>query len=337
MNSPVINVPPALLPPLCDNRGQLDPQHIGWSRRPQLNCALPGNLGRRKRWNHWCITTPQWTLSLTQADLDYVGYGAAYFLDLQTGQAVAHTQMRLFARGCRLPDTPLQSHAFEHPQLQIRIDEQPGRLRLNCVAPSIGGHPLHVELEIIRPRHLDSVNLVVPFAGKGFHACSRQVGLPCTGNVQLGDNNYSCESGHSFAALDFGRGVWPFNSHWTRAAFAAPGGIAGNFGDGWTDHSGLSENALWFGGELLHLPHPVHIEASTHDELSNWRLSSTDGRVALTFSPHKQHRANPQVGPLQANTQQWFGRFDGALRAPSGESVPVNGALGWIGSTVARW
>ena len=28
------------------------------------------DLGRRKRWNHWCITTPQWTLSLTQADLD---------------------------------------------------------------------------------------------------------------------------------------------------------------------------------------------------------------------------------------------------------------------------
>ena len=337
MISPAIAWPPALLPPLCDSRGQLDPQHIGWSRRPQLNYALPGNFGRRKRWNHWCITTPQWTLSITQADFDYVGYGAAYFLDLQTGQASAHSQLRPFARGCRLPDAPLQSHAFEHPKLQIKVDEQPGRLRLNCAAPSFAGQPLRVALEITRPSHLDSVNLVVPFAGKGFHACSRQVGLPCSGNVQLGNRSYSCESDQSFAALDFGRGIWPLNSHWTRAAFAAPGGIAGNFGAGWTDHSGLSENALWFGGQLLHLPEQVQIVANSNEPFSTWRLSSADGRVALTFSPHKQHHANPQFGPLQANTRQWFGRFDGSLRAPSGESVPVNGALGWLGNTIARW
>ncbi|AYC33590.1 DUF2804 domain-containing protein [Pseudomonas cavernae] len=325
------------LQPLCDARGHLLPAAIGWSPRPQVHCALPRNLFRRKRWNHWCITTPRWMLSLTLADLDYLSYGGAYFLDLDSGHAVAHRQLRAFGRGCELPDTVLESHEFHHPHLHLKADAQPGRLRLTVAAPDIGGQPLHVALDIQRPAHLDSVNLVVPFAGNGFHATSRHLGLPASGSVQLGQRQYSCELGQSFASLDFGRGVWPFHTRWKRAAFAAPGGIAGNFGSGWADASGLSENALWFGGELMHLDCPVSIEQAPHSPLAPWQLSTADERVALTFTPRQLHQARPQLGPFYAGTSQWFGHFDGILRGPDGERVPVRKALGWLGSTNARW
>ncbi len=323
--------------PLCNAQGQLSPKAIGWSPRPQVHCALPGHIGRRKRWNHWSITTPQCMLSLTLADLDYLGYGAAYFLDLETGHAVAHTQLRAFARGCRLPDTPVESHRFNHPRLQLKADEHPGRLRLTVAVPDIGGQPLQVALDIQRPAHLESANLVVPFAGSGFHATCRQLGLPTSGSVQLGSKQYNCVPGQSFASLDFGRGVWPLHSHWTRAAFAARGGIAGNFGSGWTDNTGLSENALWFGGELLHLDAPVQIEQAPQSPMAPWRLSGADDRVALTFTPRQHHQACPQLGPFYADTRQWFGHFDGVLRGPKGERVPVDNALGWLGTTNARW
>ncbi|PAU63954.1 hypothetical protein BZL41_11105 [Pseudomonas sp. PIC25] len=323
--------------PLCDARGKLCPEAVGWSARPHVHCALPGPIGRRKRWNHWCITTPHWMLALTVADFDYVGYGAAYFLDLETGQGSAHSQVRPFARGCRLPDTPIESHAFDHPRLQLKADEQPGRVRLTVAAPDIGSQPLQVSLDIQRPAHLDSVNLVVPFASGGFHATSRQLGLPASGSVQLGQKHYDCVAGQSFAALDFGRGVWPLHSHWTRAAFAAPGGIAGNFGSGWNDGSGLSENALWFGGELLPLDCPIAIEQVPGSALPNWRLTSADERVDLIFTPRQRHHARPKFGLFHADTSQWFGHFDGTLRGPGGECVPVGGALGWLGATHARW
>lgn len=322
---------------LCDAQGRLNPQAVGWSPRPQVDCSIPGRYGRRKRWNHWCITTPRWMLSLTQADLDYLGYGAAYFLDLETGQGVAHSQLSPLGRCCRLPDQPQQSHEFNHPRLQLRCIEHPGRLRLTLDAADIGGQPLQVALDIQRPVHLDSVNLVAPLGRRGFHATCRQLGLPASGGVQLGTRHYDCPSGQSFAAMDFGRGVWPWRSHWTRAAFAAPGGIAGNFGAGWTDHSGLSENALWFGGELLHLDCPVRIEQSPHNPLAPWRLSTGDERVELAFIPRQRHHACPRVGPIYADTQQWFGHFSGVLRGPRGERVPVDAALGWLGATHARW
>jgi hypothetical protein len=323
--------------PLCDSKGRLLDDAVGWSSRPQVDCTLHGHAGRRKRWNHWCITTPQWMLSLTLADLDYLGYGAAYFLDLESGQAVAHTQFRPFALGCQLPDLPLESHAFSHSRLQLRIDEHPGRLRLTATAPDIGGQPLQVALDIQRPAHLQSVNLVAPLQGGGFHATSRQLGLPAAGSVQLGRKQYSCAPGQSFAALDFGRGVWPLNSYWQRAAFAAAGGIAGNFGSGWLEHSGLSEDALWFGGEVQLLDSPMQIERSSQAPLAPWRLDSADDSASLLFTPRQLHRACPKLGPFHANTVQWFGHYTGVLRGPKGERVPVDGALGWLGETHARW
>lgn len=322
---------------LCAPHGRLNPEAIGWAPRPQLDCAIGGHFGRRKRWNHWCITTPQWMLALTQADLDYVRYGAAYFLDLETGQAVAHRQLSLLGRGCHLPDQPLQGHEFQHPRLRLRCAEHPGRARLTLEATDSGGEHLQVALDVQRPAHLDSVNLVAPLSPRGFHATCRQLGLPASGSVQLGKRRYVCTPGQSFAALDFGRGVWPLCSHWTRAAFAAPGGIAGNFGSGWTDYSGLSENALWFGGELLHLDAPVLIEQQLDNPQACWRLSSSDERVDLTFTPRHLHHACPRLGPLYANTRQWFGHFHGVLRGPAGERVPVDAALGWLGATQARW
>ncbi|MDH4559199.1 DUF2804 domain-containing protein [Pseudomonas sp. BN417] len=336
MNSHISSLPPAVSA-LCDAHGKLLPAAVGWSSRPRLDYAIPGHFGRRKRWNHWCITTPRWMLSLTIADLDYLGYGAAYFLDLDSGQAVAHTQLRPFARGCQLPDTLLESHEFHHPRLQILAEAHPGRLRLCVMAPDIGGQPLQVALDVLRPSHLDSVNLVAPLPGRCFHACSRHMGLPASGGVQLGDRHYDCPTGQSFAALDFGRGVWPWNSHWTRAAFAAPGGIAANFGAGWTDASGLTENALWFGGKLSKLDRPVQIEQAPNSPLAPWRLSTPCRRVELNFTPRQLHQACPRVGPIHADTRQWFGHFDGVLRSPDGDRVPVNSAVGWVGATHARW
>lgn len=323
--------------PLCDSKGQLVADAIGCSSRPLVNCALRGHYGRRKRWNHWCITTPEWMLTLTLADLDYLGYGAACFLDLQTGKTISHTQLRPFGLGCRLPDQPQASHSFNHPRLQLRIEEHPGRLRLTAAAPDIGGQPMQAALDIQRPPHLQSMNLVAPLQGGGFHATSRQLGLPAAGSLQLGRKHYDCSTGQSFAALDFGRGVWPLNSYWQRAAFAAPGGIAGNFGAGWLEHSGLSENALWFGGQLVQLRSPLKIEQRPHNILAPWHLNSEDDQVSLVFTPRQQHRACPKLGLLHADTQQWFGHYNGVLRGPKGERVPVDAALGWLGETHARW
>ena len=63
---------PFPLQPLCDRKGRLQEDAIGWSSRPQVDCTLHGHLGRRKRWNHWCITTPDWMLALTSVSYTHL-------------------------------------------------------------------------------------------------------------------------------------------------------------------------------------------------------------------------------------------------------------------------
>lgn len=128
--------------------------------------------------------------------------------------------------------------------------------------------------------------------------------------------------GHSFAALDFGRGVWPLNSHWTRAAFATVGGIAGNFGAGWTDASGETENALWFGGELSRLNGPVHLRQGPENGLSPWQLSSDCERVRLTFTPRQLHQAIRAWARSTPTHASGSGASTGCCSAPRASACP---------------
>ena len=44
---------------LCDARGRLAAGAAGWSRHPLHRANLKGPWGRRKRWEYWCVTTPE--------------------------------------------------------------------------------------------------------------------------------------------------------------------------------------------------------------------------------------------------------------------------------------
>ncbi len=43
--------------PLCTASGRLNPEAVGWSRRPVHTANLRG-WGRTKRWEYWGIVTP---------------------------------------------------------------------------------------------------------------------------------------------------------------------------------------------------------------------------------------------------------------------------------------
>jgi hypothetical protein len=81
----------------------------------------------------------------------------------------------------------------------------------------------------------------------------------------------------------------------------------------------------------------VIITGNEQNPSARWHLSCEDERLALVFTPRQEHVARPKLGPFYAETRQRFGQFDGVLRGPKGERVPVDGALGWLGTTNARW
>src|SRR5664279_6051152 len=72
----------------CTPDGRLNREAIGWSRRPLHQCNLAGHWPRKKRWDYWCVTTDTHLLSLTFANVDYLGILNVGLLDYATRTVV---------------------------------------------------------------------------------------------------------------------------------------------------------------------------------------------------------------------------------------------------------
>ena len=88
---------------LCDGR-RLSPAARGWSRHPMLRANLRGAWGRKKRWDYWCVITPEVVASLVYADIDYAGLAGCWILDRRTRATADASVLRPLGRGFELPD-----------------------------------------------------------------------------------------------------------------------------------------------------------------------------------------------------------------------------------------
>ena len=87
--------------------GRLNPDAVGWSRRPLHDTSgvkrgLRG-LGRNTRWEYWLVTTPEVLVSLTLSDIDYAGVHTVWAYERATGRRVDESAVVPFAWHTDLP------------------------------------------------------------------------------------------------------------------------------------------------------------------------------------------------------------------------------------------
>src|SRR5437773_6301243 len=110
---------------LCRPDGHLNPEAVGWARQPVHRCVLPGTWGRRKRWDYWCVTTPTHILSVTYADVDYLGLADVWFLDVASGRVANRSAVSPLGRAFSLPDRAGgSSMSYEGLGLRVVISEE---------------------------------------------------------------------------------------------------------------------------------------------------------------------------------------------------------------------
>jgi hypothetical protein len=288
---------------LCDDAGGLDARAVGWSRRPLQRCNLRGSWLRKKRWDYWCVVTPDVLVALVRADLDWLAFESVHVLDLASGAAVDAV----------LPRRPGAAFAERAP------DGEPIRLALRT-------RRVDLALEIAPAG--ESLNVVVPFARQRFQFTSKQLGLAARGRLSVDGRARTLDG--AWAALDFGRGIWPHRTRWRWAVGcggADAGAVAFNLGGEWTRGTGATENALFIAGRLHKLAEEV--------EFSDGRIDSP--RVALRFTPRHRRRVGRDQWPLGARLDWACGTWNGTLRGDGGETIVVRDLFGWCESFRAHW
>jgi len=327
---------------LCNARGNLNPAAIGWSRHPLHHCNLRGHWLRKKQWNYWAIVSPTHLFSVTLSDVDYLGLPFVYVLDFETKEFAEKTLIKPFGGGVEMPPEVAADVRDDGPAMPIALlqNDKGVQIKVNC--PDFEGQPLNVDLQVYYPENHETLNVVIPWSENRFQFTSKQNTLPAEGIVKWGDQVITFDRKDTFACLDFGRGIWPYDCFWNWSSFStrlADGRTVGvNLGAGWTDGTGLNENGLCLDGKLFKLSEDVTFVYDSQNFMTPWKLTTTEtDRVNLVFTPFFERTAKTDALVIRSEVHQMIGHFNGTVKSDSGEIYQIEDAIGWAEDHHARW
>ncbi len=326
---------------LCTPKGLLNPEAIGWSRRPLQRANLRGRWLAKKRWNYWAVTTKDHLFSVTISNIDYIGMVFLYFGDFKAQRIVEKTIITPFGAGVSMPQQVMESVSFHNRAAEIDLLQVDQGVRIKVSVPDFEGAPLNAAFEILYPPEHETLNVVIPWDERTFQFTAKHNTLPAQGSVRIGGEEVVFAGQNCFACLDYGRGIWPRRCawNWGSASGAQAGHVVGiNLGGQWTDGTGMTENALCIDGRVTKVSEDLRWEYDRLDWHAPWKISTphTD-QVNLTFTPFLERLASTKVGPLESEVHQMFGRYQGTLKPAGGEPLEISELVGWAEDHRAVW
>ena len=330
---------------LCTPDGRrLNPDAVGWSRTPLHRANLAGGWGRTKRWDYWAILADDLIVSLTYADVDYLGIVAVWWCEPSTGRTGGRDVAVPLARGIDLPDIPGNAPlTFRSPHLGVEVADGVGGTALTVRWRERDGHVGRLDAHVALPDGHESVNVVIPWSPDRFQYTSKHQARPATGTLRIGDEQRVL-GGHDVPAwgvLDVGRGRWPYRTRWnwgSGAGKATDGRVVGlQVGGKWTEGTDATENGVIVDGRVSKLGDELIWEYDWDRPLEPWRVRSPDGVLDVTLIPSYDRHDRIELGLLGTEVHQVFGTWSGTAPTPDGTSVEVDGLVGFAEESRSRW
>jgi len=330
---------------LCDEKGELNPEAVGWSRTPLHICNLSGHYPRKKKWNFWIVLNEAFALSITVANIDYTGLLNVNLMEFGGGGTLSdNVVLTPKGAGIDLPERADRDVTVVKKNMKIAfLQEEKGvRLRVDCPRGQNGR--LRADIFLDRPTGHETLNVVIPWDRKdNFHFTSKQNTLAARGRVQHGDKEYVFEPENSFGVLDFGRGMWPKNFTWNWGSFnhRQDGDLIGiNIGGKWTDGTGYTENGVCLNGKLYKISEDLAFEYDTSDFMKPWKIrTDTTDMLDLVLTPFYDKTGGPENGSDSGGSgglHQCFGHFSGKIKIP-GRTLDIRKAFGWAEQVIGNW
>lgn len=326
---------------LCDGKGQLNPEAIGFARQPIIQSNLTGHFMRKKKWNYWCVYGEDLLFSATISHIDYAAVCFVYILDYET-QRFFEKQITIpVGRSIKMPEDVLGSVKFVNDSLTVQIVNMQGETHLSVTIQDFDNEVLHADLHITHPPGDESLNVVIPKSRDIFQFTAKHHSLPTSGFVKIGDRRYDFNPDYSFAVLDYGRGIWPRKAEWNWAMASQRLGnrrIGLNFGGKWTDGTGMTENAVFIDGLMTKIHEDVLFSYDKSNFMKPWKIQTKfSNTVDMTFSPFFERIATTNVKVVQTEVHQLVGYFHGTIQLTDGSLLHIRNMIGCSEEHIAKW
>lgn len=322
--------------PLLDEKGYI--REPGWSRRmyqeysrAQIRvCPM-----RIKEWDYYAVMADQFAVAFTISDDGYIGLQSVSFLNL-TEQSWEKTRTILnpFPMGrLGLSGSSLEGDTwYGDKKLRMKFSVKEGKRRIQCRWKKFyHGEDFSCDIVLDEPP-MDSMVIATPWArGKAFYYNQKINCMPARGVVRLGDRKFMFQPDRDFGILDWGRGVWTYDNTWYWAS--GNGWVEGkpfgfNLGYGFGDTSAATENIIFYRGRGHKLDDITFCIPEENYE-DRWLITSSDSRFEMIFTPILDRASNMNVGIIQSDQHQVFGRFSGKAVLDDGTVLEVKDVMGF--------
>lgn len=327
------------------------PSQVGWSRQPMLDCNLeqaqfyalrPLQQFRMKRWDYYAIFTPRRFFLATIADLGYAGNVFVYTLDFETGDLHEEGLVIPLGKGVKLPRNNNKGDIhFENGSIKLSFSLHPEARHISVSWPSFhNGRGILADISLQASTEYESMNIVIPIGNKRFYNNHKINCLPASGSLRYGDVLEELNPYDSLGSLDWGRGVWEYQSFWNWASASGylPNGdtFGLNMGLGFGDLSAATENAFFLNNKI-HKLDQITFDYTSGDYMQPWKFTDNQERVSLTFTPFKDRLAKTNLGLIASEVHQMFGHYNGQVIADDGRVIQIKDLIGFAEEHQARW
>lgn len=300
---------------------------VGFARHPHWNydrSRIKVSRLRMKEWDYYLVNTGQIAVAFTLSDLGYIRMASVSFLDLVKGVDATQTELLPPAKDFFMPQTSSQGAAhFENKNIILDYDLTPQSRKVHCEVKNLAGHgPFKADLCFFDFPE-ESMNILTPWKDrKHFYLNEKCNCMPVEGKVVFNYKIYRFRKDENCGVLDWGRGYWPYKTHWYwgTASAMVDGELFGfNLGYGFGDLRAASENVLFYRGKI-HKLDQIRFYIP-QDPMLPWVLTSNDRRFEAVFTPILDRAADIDMKVIRSNQHQYFGSVNGTAVLDDGSHI----------------
>jgi len=334
---------------LLDDNGDLVQK--GWASSPLLDYNPKAiklsswslvNRMRLKEWDYYGLTGEDFFFSICVSNLGYIGIVFAYHIDFNTKKVTKKVVTRPLGFGCRMPLSSMDGDIhFSTTGVDVDITQTAEGRKVSVDWENFSGwEPLSANFVIENNEDKNAIVMSTPISDKRFYYNHKINCMKTKGVVSVGDDDYQMIIKPGYTTLDWGRGVWEKETFWNWASASGElpdGRVFGmNLGTGFGDLSQASENIFYLDG-VAHKLGWLDLQYDKNDYTKPWLFKTDDDRLDLRFEPFVDNASSENKIFVKVEGHQMFGRYFGTLKTDDGETVELDGFIGWAEEHVAEW
>jgi hypothetical protein len=292
--------------------------HPGYSKKPYLRYMrkdIRASRLRIKEWDYYMVMNDDFGAGFTVSDLGYVRMGSVSFFDFSKPFEHTRTVLEPPDRGSEMPESSSEGNVlFKTKDVYISYEpNEEGRL-VRCIFRRFhngSDFKAYIQFKDIPD---ESMVIATPWADSDDFYYNQKINcMPASGVIEYDGQLYRLDPEKDSGVLDWGRGVWPYDSKWywgTASGFLDGVPFGFNLGYGFGDTSAATENMIYYNGKANKLD-DVEFVIPPYDMMKPWIITSSDGRIEGVFTPEMDRAADLNMGIIRSDQHQVFGSFSG--------------------------